>query len=117
MEPSIHSGDWIISVNAPLMGAVHHGELIALFGYGRRTARVSGLPGDYIKVKAGKLVRNGKAVLEPSRRQPYWEVLSDFPLPSEAYPENLRWSHEEAYGDRLQAGKAFPSSGILLFSP
>jgi signal peptidase I len=109
MEPSIHSDDWVISVNASLMGEVHRGELITFFGYGyaRKTARVVGLPGDMIEVKAGKLIRNGKAVPEPYLQQPYWEVLSDFPLPSEAYPDNLRWEHEAAYGDRLQTGKAF----------
>jgi signal peptidase I len=87
MEPNLHSGDWIISVNAPLMETVRRGDLVS-FPYWDTvvTRRVAGLPGDRIQVESGRLILNGKDVTEPYRTQPYGGSLGDFPLPSELFP-------------------------------
>jgi signal peptidase I len=109
MEPTLHTGDWIVSVNKPLMGAIHRGDLVP-FPYWRPfgTERVVGLPGDRIQVEFGKLIRNGKEVAEPYRKQPYRGGLGDFPLPPEAFPDGvLRWEQRYAYPDSLKLGEAF----------
>jgi signal peptidase I len=120
MKPALHAGDWIISVNAPLMGAVHRGELV-IFPYWNTvgTERVAGLPGDRIQVKAGKLIRNGREVPEPYRQQLYKGGRGDFPLPSEAYPDEFtRWEHQYVYGDALEEGKTFvvPEGSYFLLN-
>jgi signal peptidase I len=117
MGPNLHPGDWIISVNEPLMGTVHRGDLVS-FPYWDTvvTRRVVGLPGDRIQVESGRLVLNGKDVTEPYRKQSYRGGLGDFPLPSEAFPNDfLRWEHQNAYGDRLKEGTAFVVPGDTYF--
>jgi signal peptidase I len=119
MEPNLRAGDWVVSLNAPLIGPVHRGEIVA-FPYWNWIGpkRVVGLPGDRIQVRSGKLIRNGSAVPEPYSRQPYRSDLGDFPLPSEAYPDDsTRWEHNHAYGNTLTVGTPFvvpPGSCFLL---
>ena len=120
MEPNLHDGDWITSVNAPLMGVVHRGDLVA-FSYWdvTGTERVVGLPGDRIQVRSGTLIRNGKAVTEPYCRLPYRGGLGDFPQPSAAYPDGfLRCQHRNAYGDTLKRGAALvvPAGSYFLLN-
>jgi hypothetical protein len=54
MEPNLHPGDWIISVDAPLIGEIHRGDLLAFPYYWNTTGieRVAGLPGDRIRVES-----------------------------------------------------------------
>jgi signal peptidase I len=82
------------------MGAVKRGQLIAFrdIWNGCAIERVTGLPGDHIEVRSGRLIRNGIAVPEPYREQPYRGGLGDFPLPTDAYPDgSIRWEHRTAY--------------------
>jgi hypothetical protein len=66
MEPSLQSGDAVVSVAAPLMGKIRRGDLVLLHhGELGTSIRVVGLAGDRIQVLSGKLVRN--AALWPSR--------------------------------------------------
>lgn len=108
MEPSLNAGDWVVSINAPLIGAIRHGDLVA-FPYWNTVGieRVVGLPGDRIQVKSGKLLVNDKDVAESYRKQSYSEDFGDFPLPSEALPGNFRWEHDNAYGRSFTGDKAF----------
>ena len=120
MEPALHTGDWIVSINRPLMGAAARGDLV-VFRYWNvlGTERVVGLPGDRIRVESGKLILNGKAVAEPYCKQPYRGGLGDFPLPSEAFPDGfLRWEHWNAYRNGLKLGKAFvvPKDSYFLLN-
>lgn len=121
MEPTLHNGDWIVSANASLAGTVHYGQLVVFrthFGE-LGTERVAGLPGDRIQVDSGKLIRNGKLVDETYSHQPYRGGLGDFPLPSEAFPnEYIGWKHYDAYGDRLKRGKPYvvPEGSIFLLN-
>jgi signal peptidase I len=109
VEPGLRPGGFIVSLTAPSMGAVHRGALV-IFTYGTtvRTERVAGLPSDRIQVKAGRLIRNGKAIPEPYCTRPYRGGPGDFPLPSEAYTDEFtRWEHQYVYGDTLEQGKPF----------
>ncbi len=81
--------------------------------------RVAGLAGDRIQVDSGKLIRKGKLVDEPYSQPPYREDLGDFPLPSEAFPnEYIGWSHYDAYGDSLRRGKPYvvPEGAAFLLN-
>lgn len=120
MEPGLHPGGFIVSLSAPSMGAVHRGELVT-FPYGTTvgTERVAGLPGDRIQVKAGRLIRNGRAIPEPYCTRPYRGGPGDFPLPSKAYPDEFtRWEHQYVYGDTLEEGKPFvvPTGSYFLLN-
>ena len=124
MEPNLQTGDWIISVNPILRGAMNRGELVNFYYWveewgNHRTERVVGLLGDHIRVEAGKLILNGKSVVEPYCQQLYRGGLGDFPLPSDAYPDDsLRWRHNSGYGDTLQKGKEFivPESSYFVLN-
>jgi signal peptidase I len=111
MEPSLHTGDWIVSVTSPLMGRVHRGDLVA-FRYWNTvgTERVVGLPGDRIRVESGKLIRNGKEVIQSCCQQPFTEILGNFPLPKDiAFDGNFQFEYWNAYGDRV-----WNSSGFIV---
>jgi signal peptidase I len=110
MGPDIHEEDWMVSVNAPLVGAIHRGDFVAfpVEWYGvMATARVVGFPGDRIQVKSGRLIRNGHYVDEPYLRQPYRGRYGNFPIASGDLPYEFRWQHEYAYGRSLKAGEPF----------
>jgi signal peptidase I len=109
-EPNLHLGDLIVSVNAPVMGEIHRGDLLAFPFYWNTTGiqRVAGLPGDRIRVESGKLIRNGKVVAERYAAKSYTAEFGDFPLPTEAFPDGLtRWQHANAYGAGPNKDKDF----------
>jgi signal peptidase I len=95
--------DWIVSLRAPLMGPVQRGELVAFRNWNLEgTERVVGLPGDRIRVVSGKLIRNGKEVVQSCCQQPFTEYLGNFPLPKDAvFDGDLQFEYLNAYGDRL----------------
>jgi signal peptidase I len=109
MEPNLHAGDWLVSVNAPVSGGIHRGDIVAFPYWGGFGAeRVVGLPGDRIQVEAGKLILNGKFVPEPYVKKAYRKGPGDFPLPSEAFPDGLmRSEYENAYRQNLKKGDVF----------
>jgi signal peptidase I len=102
MQPTIQPGDWLIGLNASIVGPIHRNELWEVnWGGLVGTVRVVGLPGDRVQIRNGILVLNGERVREPYC-DPYSGPSGDFPLPSEAYSEELlRMYHEGAYGDKL----------------
>jgi signal peptidase I len=95
--------DWIVSLRAPLMGPVHRGDLVAFRNWNLEgIERVVGLPGDRIRVVSGKLIRNGKEVVQSCCQQPFTEYLGNFPLPRDAvFDGDLQFEYLNAYGDRL----------------
>lgn len=120
MEPALHTGDWIVSRNAPVMGEIHRGDLVS-FSYFNAigTERVVGSPGDRIEVKSGRLIRNGRMIDEGYSRIRYRGGLGDFPLPSEAYPDGfMRWQHQTAFHKRLRTDTLFivPAGSYFLLN-
>jgi signal peptidase I len=120
-NPNVRPGDRMVSLNPRYMGAIYRGELVAYPFYWNvyGSERVAGLPGDRIEVKSGRLIRNGTMVSEPYNRMVAQEAFGDFPLPTDAYPDDtMRWEHAEAYGDRLRAGTTFtvPKGGYFLLN-
>jgi signal peptidase I len=110
MEPTLHQGDYVISVGNVLSGPVRHGDLVNIAKWRSLSpARVLGLPGDSVQVRSGQLILNGRAVTEPYRRQePYRGDTGDFPLPTGAisaenpfHPIEATFAYEVAQRNRL----------------
>lgn len=120
MEPNLHPGDWVVSLNAPVMGEIHRGDLVSFSYLGSvGTERVAGVPGDRIEVKSGRLIRNSQIVDEPYVQRPYRRELGDFPLTSEVYPDGfIRWQHETAFRGKLRADTSFvvPAGSYFLLN-
>jgi signal peptidase I len=102
MQPTIHTGDWLIGLNASIAGSIHRNEVWQVnWGGLVGSVRVVGLPRDRVQIRNGVLVLNGKRLREPYCI-PYSAALGDFPLPSKAYSDELlRVYHDGAYGDKL----------------
>jgi signal peptidase I len=65
MAPTLRAGDWIYTV--PRRGApLHVGEVVVYRGEGSQlTKRIVALGGDTIAMEKARLIRNGRAVVEP----------------------------------------------------
>jgi signal peptidase I len=101
MEPTIHEGDWIVAVNAPLIREIRCGDVVALGGEwysGTAAGRVIGLPGDLVQMKSGRLLRNGQYLNEPYRKEPDRGRDGSFSIDLEPVPYGDRWQYESAYG-------------------
>ena len=110
MEPGLYLHDQVISLKIHWFGSPHRGSVVAFLqpGNGVVVARVVGIPGDQIQVRAGKLIRNGKIVVEPYCQVPYSEKMGDFPLPAQAFPPGLARDVVAAnYGDTLNKDQPF----------
>ena len=121
MEPNLYAHDRVISVKANWFGDPRRGSVVTFFqpGTGVTAARVVGIGGDRIQVKAGKLIRNGKIVDESYCQIPYTAKLGDFPLPAQAFPPSLaRDLVQASYGDTLVEGKPFvvPEGAYFLLN-
>lgn len=72
MSPTLHSGDRVLTVLAPLSGTPRRGEVWVFTAPRQATAgrsnwvkRVVGVPGDTVQVKGKQVLINGKALSEP----------------------------------------------------
>jgi signal peptidase I len=103
MQPTIHAGDWVVGLNAPIAGPIQRNQVWGVnWGGLVGDVRVVGLPGDRLRIRKGVLVLNGKPLREPYCT-PYPEASGDFPLPSRAYSDMLlRAYHEVAYLGKLE---------------
>ncbi len=85
MEPTLLQGDRLSEM--PLFGSIQRGTLVAFHlpydQVSTSVARVVALPGDHVRVVAGRLVLNGKPVYEPYLRKSTKGGGVDFPSTAE----------------------------------
>jgi hypothetical protein len=70
-------------------------------------------------VESGKLIRNGKEVVQSCCQQPFTEYLGNFPLPRDAvYDGFLGLEYRNAYGDGLLESTEFivPQESYFLLN-
>jgi len=75
MEPTLLPNDMLVTVQEPVY---HRGDIVVLrHDHGYLVKRITGLPGDSIRVVDGALVLNGKYASEPYVREPMRYMIVD----------------------------------------
>ena len=110
MEPSLHWGDRVVSV--PLFGRNVSRGMVVYYRPPTATdtevtvlGRVIGLPGDRVRVRAGKVELNGKPLNEPYFKQASEGPGMNFPTVPDSYAaEDVRRLQTVIYGEWVANG-------------